>query len=176
MGPLLPSPLGGPFSEVPLYFTHLCLPGVGYKPASSHFFQVNISDRFHLMPIITPAYPQQNSTFNVTISNRTVMVEEFNKGNVLFVIFELLVHHVSHLFACFWLGKEVFWFLKKRPIPFSFVGLCTCIWKCQKYNALRFFKNYLFHPIFIFIIDLNSLENFNNNYIFLINTCHLNAI
>ncbi|XP_038116716.1 poly(A) polymerase type 3-like [Culex quinquefasciatus] len=26
---------------------------------------VNVQDRFHLMPIITPAYPQQNSTFHV---------------------------------------------------------------------------------------------------------------
>ncbi|XP_049301481.1 poly(A) polymerase type 3 [Anopheles funestus] len=42
--------------------------------------RVNMQDRFHLMPIITPAYPQQNSTFNVSSSTRKVMLMEFNRG------------------------------------------------------------------------------------------------
>lgn len=42
--------------------------------------RTNPADRFHLMPIITPAYPQQNSTFNVSMSTRTVMEDEFKTG------------------------------------------------------------------------------------------------
>ena len=42
--------------------------------------RVNPADRYHLMPIITPAYPQQNSTFNVTNSTREIMIREFKRG------------------------------------------------------------------------------------------------
>lgn len=42
--------------------------------------RVNVQDRFHLLPIITPAYPQQNSTYNVTQSTKVVMEQELREG------------------------------------------------------------------------------------------------
>lgn len=42
--------------------------------------RVNAADRYHLMPIITPAYPQQNSTHNVTQSTKKLIDSELKRG------------------------------------------------------------------------------------------------
>ncbi|PAV69755.1 hypothetical protein WR25_25300 isoform A [Diploscapter pachys] len=42
--------------------------------------RVKGSDRYHLMPILTPAFPQQNSTFNVTNSTRQILINEITEA------------------------------------------------------------------------------------------------
>ncbi|CAG2180870.1 unnamed protein product, partial [Oppiella nova] len=43
--------------------------------------RINPADRYHLMPIITPSYPQQNSTFNVSSSTKSIMTNEFSRAS-----------------------------------------------------------------------------------------------
>lgn len=42
--------------------------------------QIYHGDRFHLMPIITPAYPSMCATHNISMSTKTVILRELQRG------------------------------------------------------------------------------------------------
>ncbi|XP_068642289.1 nuclear poly(A) polymerase 4-like [Aristolochia californica] len=58
----------------------------------------NPRDRTHHMPIITPAYPCMNSSYNVSTSTLRVMMEQFRYGNKICEEIELNKAHWSALF------------------------------------------------------------------------------
>ncbi|XVF48598.1 hypothetical protein PTKIN_Ptkin03bG0203000 [Pterospermum kingtungense] len=58
----------------------------------------NPRDRLHHMPIITPAYPCMNSSYNVSVSTLRVMMEQFQCGNKICEEIELNKAHWSVLF------------------------------------------------------------------------------
>jgi len=41
---------------------------------------VRPADRLHLLPILTPAYPCMNSTYNVSESTKKILLAEFQRG------------------------------------------------------------------------------------------------
>ncbi|CAL0326028.1 unnamed protein product [Lupinus luteus] len=61
----------------------------------------NPRDRTHHMPIITPAYPCMNSSYNVSTSTLRVMMEQFQYGNRICGEIEMNKVHWSALFESY---------------------------------------------------------------------------
>ncbi|KDP37420.1 hypothetical protein JCGZ_07947 [Jatropha curcas] len=61
----------------------------------------NPKDRFHLMAIITPAYPYMNSSYNVSSSTLRIMLEEFGRGNEICEAMEARLADWDNLFEPF---------------------------------------------------------------------------
>jgi poly(A) polymerase len=61
----------------------------------------NPRDRSHVMPIITPAYPCMNSSYNVSTSTLRVIMEQFQFGNKICQEIELNKASWSSLFEPF---------------------------------------------------------------------------
>ena len=59
----------------------------------------NTSDCLHLMPIITPCFPHQNSSYNVSKSTKEIMQQEFSRGcynNFIMLEMNLCIRLATH--------------------------------------------------------------------------------
>jgi len=54
--------------------------GTKIGPAFEVWGDQPLTEEGNLMPVITPAFPSMNSTFNVTKSTRQMMIDEFDRG------------------------------------------------------------------------------------------------
>ena len=68
----------------PVMLTSLDIAPKDQIPGLRHWDErVNKPERYQLMKIITPAYPAQNSTFNVSSSTLEVLKREFKRGKIV---------------------------------------------------------------------------------------------
>jgi poly(A) polymerase len=63
------------------------------------------SDRFQIMPVITPIFPSHNTTYNVTETQKTIMTDEIKRGKDL-----IQLMHIG--------GDSVGWADLCAPLPF----------------------------------------------------------
>ncbi|XP_024930545.3 nuclear poly(A) polymerase 4 isoform X2 [Ziziphus jujuba] len=95
----------------------------------------NPRDRFHHMPIITPAYPCMNSSYNVSISTLRVMMEQFNHANRITEDIELNKAQWSCLFEPYRFFEAYKNYLQVDIIAADAVDLLT--WKGWVESRLR---------------------------------------
>jgi poly(A) polymerase len=68
----------------PVMLTSLDIAPKDQIPGLRHWDErVNKAERYQMMKIITPAYPAQNSTFNVSSSTLEVLKREFKRGKIV---------------------------------------------------------------------------------------------
>ncbi|CAI8619973.1 unnamed protein product [Vicia faba] len=63
--------------------------------------RIHPKDKNHLMPIITPAYPCMNSSYNVSSSTLRIMTEEFQRGGEICEDMEAKKADWDTLFECY---------------------------------------------------------------------------
>ena len=63
------------------------------------------SDRFQVMPVITPIFPSHNTTYNVTDTHKAIMMDEIKRGKELIQLMSLS-------------GGEIGWAELCAPLPF----------------------------------------------------------
>lgn len=120
----------------------------------------NPRDRTHHMPIITPAYPCMNSSYNVSTSTLRVMMEQFRYGNK---ICEVRVGFVLLLIARFNLGVMPFpCMIDTEPFvlvePIQGIELNKARWSAmfEPYLFFESYKNYL--QVDIVAADVDDLR------------------
>lgn len=103
------------------YIPSLCLPV--WDP------RLNPPDQYHLMPILTPSYPSQNSTYNVQRSNRIIIERELKHG--LAVVRESLMRkrNWSDLFesAFFFHYRHYVVVIVTGVVKHNFIELCGLV-------------------------------------------------